>query len=222
MADEEKVDGTKGDGGAGGQGSSDKDKKTDDGKADDEVFDEARARQTIKEQRASEAEAKRKLKDAERELETLRNEKAQRERAEMSELDQVKADLAAANTKIQTLETERDDLKAAHQAEKLDNAIRLQATRDGTRFTDPDDAVQFISREGLVDDDGNVKTDAVETALKAVLSKKAYLAAGKADGDGKSHDRVPGPGELAADAKGDQGKDTNDGADEDRPMRRYG
>ncbi|MFQ5433482.1 MAG: hypothetical protein ACE5FD_01260 [Anaerolineae bacterium] len=115
-----------------------------------------------------EAELKRARREAAKyrtELRKLQEAEEKRQRAEMSEVDRLKADLEQAQQQAQ---------QAAEQArtQLIRSAVVAEAAKAG--FADPADAVQFVDPTGLaVNDDGLV--DGAADAITALAEQKPYL-----------------------------------------------
>lgn len=118
---------------------------------------------------------------AEAELETLRKEKAEREKAEMTDIDRAKAEAAEALKRAEQAETDARNTK-----------IELAASKLG--FNDPADAVAFLDVTKINKDGSNL-----ESLLKKVLETKPYLAksAEAPKGTGSSFASNPPSGDAA-------------------------
>ncbi len=106
------------------------------------------------------------------ELAQLRDEqkkqKTEAERAKMDAVDKLKAEKA-------DMEKELNEYKSRY--ELLGKRSGVIAIASKLNFIDPSDAVAFVDIASVeIDENGSIRTDEIEEALKEVLSKKPYLA----------------------------------------------
>lgn len=92
--------------------------------------------------------------------------KAERDRAAMSEADKLKAERAE-------FDKDRAAFKAEQATEKLNRAIEAAAKKAG--FNDPADAISLIKPDAVTDSDGALDEKALSTALKTLTDSKPYL-----------------------------------------------
>lgn len=123
-------------------------------------------------------------KDATDELAKVQAELAAIQKAEMSDIDQMRTELETAQTALESA-TEASTVTAANlKTERIRNAVTMAAISAG--FVDPSDALSMISQDDLVTDEGIIDDKAVEKNLKALAKKKPHLL--------KSHNRGSGDG----------------------------
>lgn len=137
-------------------------------------------------------------------------------------LDAMKAERKAASDRAKAAEAERDALlaqiagkEAEYAAEQEKQRVKDEALAAANRriasaelraaakgkLADPSDAALFINVDEIdVNDDGEVDTDALNTAIDDLLSRKPHLAATarrfNGDGDGGARPGDPGKKQL--------------------------
>jgi hypothetical protein len=159
-----------------------------------------------------------------------RRAKKEKERADKLAADQKKADEEQKSDLQKAIDAAREEGKTAalteaqkeRRADRLENSVIRLAAKGVTvgegdeaktlKFDDPEDALTFIERaiakgdldeEDIFDDDGKVKTDAVEDELVALLKRKPKLAAENGTGTGTG---TGDKGRRQAGGSGDGGK----------------
>lgn len=119
----------------------------------------------VKELRKSEAESRRKAKDAEARLKAI-------EDAQLSDQERKERELTEAKAEVERYRAERQSLLVRH-------AVEREAGKLG--FADPEDAARFVDLAAVpVDDDG--QPQGLARLLKDVLTAKPYLKGTPAPG----------------------------------------
>ena len=129
-----------------------------------EEWDQARALETIRQQRASEKALEKALKEAKGQLTKLEAAEKKRQQSEMDEVERLKTERDELASRLQALEQEREELI-------LRSAVEREASKLG--FHDPADAFGLADLADVQVDGGEV--DGVEKALKALAKARPYL-----------------------------------------------
>lgn len=175
--------GNGGDGGAGGgAGNSDADKSKGSGDADGKP-DPAKLLAELEETRKALKLANKEAGDHRKKLETF-------EQAEKEKADKEKSELTKAQERAAAAEEKLNRLESALVERDISDAIRDEARAAG--FRDVADALQFVDRSVLEVKDG--KVNGAKEAVAAVAKAKPYLLASADDKDkGKKGNGTPPP-----------------------------
>jgi len=131
---------------------------------DGEEFDAERALATIRQQRESERDLAKQLREARAELKKAAAAEEKRKRAEMDEVERLRTEAAEKDARLQALEQEMETLI-------LRGAVERTAAALG--FHNPEDAYGLADLAEITIEDGEVS--GVEKALKALAKARPYL-----------------------------------------------
>lgn len=134
-----------------------------------------------------------------------KREKAERELRELQDKD--KPELERAQSALEEVTTERDNLKKEVSDLRLQNAF---LTANSITWHDPDTALALAQSKGflvgVVDgDDGSVDRKALKKALERLSKEHKYLV--KSEKEDKGDDEPPGPSGEPAGGRSDNSKD---------------
>lgn len=161
-------DGEEGDEGAG----EDETESPDDEEDDEEDFDLERAMALIRKLRGAEKDLAKKLKETSKKVKDFETAEQERQRAELSELEQAKQDLDAAKARATELE---ESLLAA----RLAQAFYQEAERLEIVWANPqarEDALAVADLSGVVDD-GQIDGKALKKVISGLKEERPYLLA---------------------------------------------
>lgn len=142
----------------------------------------AAGKKAIDDERAARRAADKAAKDASTELERLRAELKKRDDADLSEVEKLRKQVAAA-------EAERQTIDQARKAERTQHTIEREAGQ--MRFADPADAVRLIDQT-RIDFDANGNPTNVKALLAELVKAKPYLSARPGTGSGEGGARGAG------------------------------